>query len=47
MIDLKLLRKNPDLFYEALRKRNYSTEILDKIVELDKSGEITSTSSIT
>ncbi|MFN6991983.1 MAG: serine--tRNA ligase, partial [Fervidobacterium sp.] len=36
MIDLKLLRKNPELFYEALRKRNQSTEIIDEIITLDK-----------
>lgn len=36
MIDLKLLRKNPELFYEALKKRNQSTEIIDEILSLDK-----------
>ncbi len=36
MIDLKLLRKEPQYFYEALKKRNYSTDIIDEIVNLDK-----------
>lgn len=36
MIDLKALRKTPEPFYEALRKRNVSTEIIDKILEIDK-----------
>jgi len=36
MIDLKLLRKSPEIFYEALKKRNQSTEILDQIIALDK-----------
>jgi len=36
MIDLKLLRKEPQHFYEALKKRNYSTDIIDEIVNLDK-----------
>jgi len=36
MIDLKLLRKNPEIFYQALRKRNYYTSLIDRIVSLDK-----------
>lgn len=36
MIDLKLLRKNPEIFYQALRKRNYDTSLIDRIVSLDK-----------
>ena len=36
MVDLKLLRKSPEIFYEALKKRNQSTEILDQIIALDK-----------
>ncbi|ODN31262.1 serine--tRNA ligase [Fervidobacterium thailandense] len=36
MIDLKLLRKNPEIFYDAMRKRNYDTELIDKIVSLNK-----------
>ncbi len=36
MIDLKRLRREPEIFYDALRKRNYETEIVDKILELDK-----------
>lgn len=36
MIDLKLLRNNPEIFYEALNKRNESTEILDEVLNLDK-----------
>lgn len=36
MIDLKLLRKTPEVFYEAMKKRNQSTELLDEILNLDK-----------
>lgn len=36
MIDLKLLRKSPEIFYESLRKRNQTTEIIDQIISLDR-----------
>ncbi len=36
MIDLKRLRREPEVFYDALKKRNQDTEIVDKILELDK-----------
>ncbi|MDD2211995.1 MAG: serine--tRNA ligase, partial [Clostridia bacterium] len=36
MIDLKFVRKNPDLVKEGLRKRNSSTEIIDKFLEVDE-----------
>ncbi|MDK2838990.1 MAG: seryl-tRNA synthetase [Thermosipho sp. (in: thermotogales)] len=36
MIDVKLLRKNPEIFYGALKKRNMDTEIIDKILDVDK-----------
>ncbi|HOK33467.1 MAG TPA: serine--tRNA ligase [Fervidobacterium sp.] len=36
MIDLKLLRKQPEIFYESLKKRNQTTEIIDQIIALDK-----------
>ncbi|MGC8819971.1 MAG: serine--tRNA ligase [Fervidobacterium sp.] len=36
MIDLKVLRKDPKIFYEALEKRNYPAQIVDEILELDK-----------
>jgi len=36
MIDLKLLRKSPEIFYESLRKRNQTTETIDQIISLDR-----------
>ncbi|MBO8160926.1 MAG: serine--tRNA ligase [Thermosipho sp. (in: Bacteria)] len=36
MIDIKLLRQSPQIFIEALEKRNANTELVDKIIELDK-----------
>jgi seryl-tRNA synthetase len=35
MIDIKLLRNNPELFLEALQKRNYGTELVDEILKID------------
>jgi len=35
MIDIKLLRKNPEFFIEALRKRNSSPELVDEILKID------------
>lgn len=36
MIDIELLRKNPDLFRESMRKRNLSAQIVDDFLTLDK-----------
>ncbi|HOP32525.1 MAG TPA: serine--tRNA ligase [Candidatus Hydrothermia bacterium] len=36
MIDRKLLRENPDLIKEALKKRNYLTDIIDEILSLEQ-----------
>ncbi len=36
MLDLKFVRKNPDLVKEGLKKRNSSTEIVDKFLEIDE-----------
>jgi len=41
MIDLKLLRKNPELFYEAIRKEIILLKSLTKLWNLTESGEIT------
>ncbi|MDK2885536.1 MAG: seryl-tRNA synthetase [Thermosipho sp. (in: thermotogales)] len=35
MIDIKLLRQNPEIFIEALKKRNASTELVDEILKID------------
>ena len=35
MIDLKLLRKNPELFRDAMRKRGYDPKVIDELLELD------------
>ncbi|ANQ53366.1 MULTISPECIES: serine--tRNA ligase [unclassified Thermosipho (in: thermotogales)] len=36
MVDIKLLRNNPEIFYDALEKRGMDKDIIDKIVEIDK-----------
>ena len=36
MIDIKLLRENPDLFYNSVRARSFDTAHLDRFFELDK-----------
>jgi len=36
MIDIKLLRKDPNLFIDALKKRNHETDIIDQILSLDE-----------
>ncbi|MCX8197079.1 MAG: serine--tRNA ligase [Candidatus Micrarchaeota archaeon] len=36
MLSLKLIRANPQLLYDALKKRNHSTELADQLLELDK-----------
>ncbi len=35
MIDVRLLRENPELFYESCRKRMYGKEIVDEFLDLD------------
>jgi seryl-tRNA synthetase len=37
MIDVKLLRENPQLFYDSCKKRFFDTGILDKFFSLDSS----------
>ncbi|MEM0155015.1 MAG: serine--tRNA ligase [Thermoplasmataceae archaeon] len=37
MIDVKLLRENPQLFYDSCKKRFFDTAILDKFFTLDSS----------
>ena len=36
MLDIRLIRENPDLVREALKKRQADTEIVDKILTLDE-----------
>ncbi|ONN27830.1 seryl-tRNA synthetase [Thermosipho affectus] len=36
MVDIKILRNNPEIFYDALEKRGMDKDIIDKIVEIDK-----------
>ncbi|MBT1248499.1 MULTISPECIES: serine--tRNA ligase [unclassified Thermosipho (in: thermotogales)] len=36
MVDIKLLRNNPKIFYDALEKRGMDKDIINKIVEIDK-----------
>ena len=36
MLDIKFIRKNPEVVREAIKKRGYSDENLDKFLELDK-----------
>ncbi|HOO58685.1 MAG TPA: hypothetical protein PK273_05255, partial [Anaerolineaceae bacterium] len=36
MLDLKLIRENPELIREALRKRQIETDIVDQIIALDE-----------
>jgi len=35
MLDIKLIRENPDIIRESLRKRNDSTSVLDELISLD------------
>ncbi|QRF74918.1 Serine--tRNA ligase [Thermoplasmatales archaeon] len=37
MIDVKLLRENPQMFYDSCRKRFFDTSILDRFFALDQS----------
>jgi len=37
MLDLKLVRKNPELIKEGLKKRNSGTEIVDKFLKVEES----------
>ncbi len=36
MIDIKALRKDPDFFKDALKKRGYEVEIIDEVLKIDK-----------
>ena len=38
MIDIKLIRENPELVKENIRKKfqNHKLELVDKVIELDK-----------
>jgi len=36
MIDIKLIRKNPELVVNALKKRNHETDLINQIKELDE-----------
>lgn len=36
MIDIKLIRKNPELVINALKKRNHETDLINQIKELDE-----------
>ncbi len=36
MIDIKLLRKDPDLFKSAMKKRGYDPEVIDEVLKVDK-----------
>lgn len=36
MIDIKLLRENPDLFYDSCKARGFDTKILDQFFQLDE-----------
>ncbi|SHE78020.1 seryl-tRNA synthetase [Marinitoga hydrogenitolerans DSM 16785] len=37
MIDIKLIRKNPEIVIEALKKRHHETDLINQIIELDES----------
>ena len=37
MLDIKLLRENPNLLRESQKKRGESTQVVDLILEKDKS----------
>ncbi|GAB6188491.1 serine--tRNA ligase [Marinitoga arctica] len=36
MIDIKLIRKNPEIVIDALKKRNHETDLVNQIIELDE-----------
>ncbi len=36
MINIKLLRENPEIIREALKKRGYETDVVDELLELDR-----------
>lgn len=36
MLDLKLIRENPDLVRAGLKKKNFSEAVVDRVLELDK-----------
>lgn len=39
-IDINLIRKNPDLVRDSERRRGRSTEVVDKVVEIDKEWRV-------
>ena len=36
MLDIKLIRRNPELIKEGLKKRNFDIGLVDKVLELDE-----------
>jgi seryl-tRNA synthetase len=36
MIDIHLVRENPELVKEGIQKKGYSISLIDEVVELDK-----------
>lgn len=40
MIDVKLLRENPDIFYTSCKNRGISTDILDRFFKLDEDWRV-------
>ncbi len=36
MIDIKILRKDPEMFKEAVRKRGYDESLIDEVLKIDK-----------
>ena len=36
MLDIKLLRENPEKIIEGLKKRNYKVDLIEKLAVLDK-----------
>ena len=36
MLDIKLIRENPDIVREALRKRHMETDVVDEVIALDE-----------
>ena len=37
MIDIRILRENPKIFYESCEKRGFGREIVDRVIDLDTS----------
>ena len=36
MLDIKLIRENPDIVREALHKRHMETDVVDEVIALDE-----------